>query len=251
MKLRKKKKKDATYNYNIKKTMLILIMLICIIIAMITYWIYAYHHKYGSFYFEDIKLVSYKISDYVETKGDLVHLKNIDKNIVEEFEQNQKNILKNNVTNIEITKEIHNDILSVMISYTISNRANNYEEIISINVNLQNNKILSNDELLKMSNSNYKNLATIIFDENIKLPSDSNKKIIDAITEKELTIKEFNNNREKYIIRIREKLPEVLKLYIEDDNLYGVVRLLEIDEVCYYTDRVDKLINIKLEIGKL
>ena len=78
MKLRKKKKKDIIYKYNTRKAMLILIMLICIIIAMITYWIYAYHHKYGKFYFEDIKLVSYKISDYVEMTGDIVYLKNIE-----------------------------------------------------------------------------------------------------------------------------------------------------------------------------
>lgn len=252
MKIRKKKKKEIIYKYNIKKSMLILIMLICIIIAMITYWIYAYYHKYGKFYFDDIKLVSYKISDYIETKGDIVYLKNIDENITKDFISNQENIINNNdVINIDITKGLYNNILSIMISYTISNNINNYEEVLILNIDLKNDMELSNDDLLNMIGKNYKDIATNIFNENIKLSSDSNKKVTDAITEKELTAKEFNDDSEKYIIRIREKLPEVLKLYIKDNTVYGMVKLSEIDKVCYYANRIDKLVNIKIEIGKI
>lgn len=251
MKLRKKKKKDMINKYNTRKSMLIFIMLICVIIAMITYWIYAYHHKYGSFYFDDIKLINYKISDYLEIKGDLVYLKNIDENIIEEFENKQKNILKSNVTNVEINKGLYENILSVMIRYTISSNSNSYEEILPINIDLQNNKSLSNDEVLNMSNSNYKKVATNIFNDNIKLPNDTKKIVIDSITEKEMTVKEFNEDSEKYIIRIREKLPEILKLYIEDNTIYGIVELSEIEKVCYYTNSDSKLVNIKIEIGKI
>ena len=251
MKLRKKKKKDTISKYNIKKSILILIMLICMIAAMITYWIYAYHQKYGKFYFEEIKLVSYKINDYIDTKGDMIYLKNIDKKIIEDFEKEQKDILNKNVINTEITKGLYDNILSVMINYTISNNKTIYEEVIAINIDLRNNKILSNDELLNISKSTYKKIATHIFNDNIKLPSDSKNKVIDSITEKELTPKEFNDNSEKYIIRIREKLPEILKLYIEDNKLYGVVKLSEIDKVCYYTNTNDRLVNIKIEIGKI
>ena len=250
MKIRKKRKKDIVGTYNIRKSMLILIMLICIIVAMITYWIYAYHHKYGKFYFEDIKLISYKISDYLEIKGNVVYLKNIDKTIEEEFQKQQNKILKNNITDTEINKGLYSSILSVMITYTVSEDIN-YQEVLTINIDLQKNKILSNEELLKMSNSNYKSIATNIFDNNIKLPSDSTKIVIDSITEKEMTAKEFNNNSEKYIIRIREKLPDVIKLYIEDNTLYGMVNRTEIDKVCYYSNINNKINNIKIEIGKI
>lgn len=251
MKLRKKKKKDTIYKYNTKKSILILIMLICMIIAMITYWIYAYHHKYGKFYFEDIKLVSYKISDYVEIKGDQVYLKNIDEDITKKFEDTQRDILKKNVSNIEINKGLFKNILSLKIDYTISDNLKIYEEVLILNIDIQKNQTLDNDELLKLTNVNYKSIATNIFNNNIKLPSDSNIKIIDSITEKEMSVKEFNDNSEKYIIRIREKLPEILKLYIEDNTLYGIVRLSEIDKICYYTDSNDRLVNIKVKIGKI
>ena len=64
MKLKKKRKKDIQTKINIKKSILILIMLISLTIAMITYWIYAYHHKYGRFYFNEIKLVRDNIETY-------------------------------------------------------------------------------------------------------------------------------------------------------------------------------------------
>lgn len=248
MKLRKKRKKDLNYKYNLKKSMLILIMLICIIIAMISYWIYAYHHKYGNFYFEGTKIVSYRISDYIEIKGDVVYLKNIDENINSYFIKKQENIINNNnIVSVDITKELYNDILSIMILY---NNTDNYEEVLTINIDLTNDKLLSNEDLLDIANTNYKNIATNIFNEYLKLPDDSNKKVIDTITEKELTTSAFNNDSEKYIIRIREKLPEVINLYIQDSTVHYIVRLSEIDEVCYYTNE-ERLVNIKKEIGKI
>ena len=128
---------------------------------------------------------------------------------------------------------------------------NNYEEVLTLNIDLKKDKLLDNEDLLDRAGTSYKNIATDIFNENIKLPSDSNKIVIDSITEKELTVKEFNDNSEKYIIRIREKLPDIIKLYIEDNKVYYKVRLSEIDKVCYYTNKDNRLVNIKKEIGKI
>lgn len=251
MKIRKKRKKDIIYNHNIRKSLLILIMLISIIIAMITYWIYAYYHKYGSFYFDDIKLVSYKISDYLDIKGDIVYLKNINEKIANDFTKKQEEIINNNnIINVDITKGLYDDILSVMINYTIYNNESNYEEVITLNIDLKNDKLLENDDILNMAGKSYKGIATDIFNEYIKLSDDSNAKIIDTITEKELTSQEFNSNSEKYIIRIREKLPDVIKVYIQDNKVYYIVRLSEINKLCYYTNK-DILVNIKKEIGEI
>lgn len=247
MKQRKKRKKDIDYKQNLKKSMIIFIMLICIIIAMIMYWIYAYHHKYDRFYFED-KIVSYKISSYVETKGDIIYLKNINENISENFIKNQKNIINNNnIVSIDITKGIYNDILSIMINYTF---IDNYEEVLALNIDLKNDKLLSNDDILEIIGNSYKDIATEIFNNHIKLPDDVITTVKDAITEKELTTSEFNKESEKYIIRIREKLPEVIKIYIDEGKVYYVVRQSELDKICYYTND-NKLVNIKKEIGKI
>ena len=247
MKLKKKRKKDIKNKYNIKKAILILVMLISIIIAMITYWIYAYHHKYGDLD-NNINLISHKVGDYVEIKGNMVYLKKINETIINTFTETQQNILLGNeVLNTEITKELHKEILSVKINYNVSN---NMEKVLTLNIDLRNDKLFSNDELLNKVGTSYKDIATSIFNEYIKLPSDYSNFVTDAITDKKLTAKEFNENSEKYIIRIREKLPEIINLYIEDNKLKYNINLEEIYKVCYYTN-TNKLVNIDKELGQI
>ena len=137
-----------------------------------------------------------------------------------------------------------------MINYIINDNKKTYEEVLTLNIDIKNNKQITNEELLEIAGLSYKTIAENIFKDNIKLASDSNKTVIDKITEKELTTKEFNDNSEKYIIRIREKLPEIIKLYVKDNNLYYIVRLSEIDNVCYYTNE-DRLVNINKTVSKI
>ena len=136
-----------------------------------------------------------------------------------------------------------------MINYTTTNNKENHEKVLTLNIDLKNNKLLTNDDILNLINKSYKSIATDIFNEYIKLSDDRKDNVIDSISDKELTVKEFNTNREKYIIRIREKLPDIINLFIEDDKVYYILDINKIYEVCYYTDK-DKL-NIKKELGKI
>lgn len=242
-----KKKKAVSKNKNdIKRFILFFIMMLCLIVSMSTYWVYAYHHKYGKIYFEN-KLISYKISDYVEVNGNTIYLKNIDKSINEKFLNKQKNILNNNeIIDTAITKGIFKNILSLKISYMLSNELTSYEEILTINIDLNNNKELDNDKLLSMIDKSYKDIATEIFNNHIKLSNNYYGNVIDAITEKEISASEFNKNSEKYIIRIREKLPDIINVYIKDSKVYYTVKLSDIYNVCYYTDNTNKIINNKI-----
>ena len=102
-----------------------------------------------------------------------------------------------------------------------------------------------------MANTSYKEIATSIYNEYIALPTDFKYKVTDSITDEEMTVTEFNNNSEKYIIRIREKLPDIMKLYIKDNKIYYVVRMNEINKVCYYTHTDINMNNITKEIAEL
>ena len=143
-----------------------------------------------------------------------------------------------------ITKGIYKEILSLKINYILQN---NIEEVLTINIDLRNKKEISNEDILNKIEKNYKELAEDIYNNYIKV--EDSKKIIDIITDKELTGKELNENKEKYIIRIREKLPEVIKLYIKDNKVYYMVNIDEISKICYYTDKNIGYIN--KEIGKI
>ena len=122
-------------------------------------------------------------------------------------------------------------------------------DIITINIDLKNNKVLSNDDMIDMVKGSYKDIATDIFNEYIKI--NNNREVVDAITEEKLSSSVFNNNSEKYIIRIREKLPEVMNIYIENNEVYYLVRKYEINKVCYYTNTDINMGYINKKIGKL
>jgi hypothetical protein len=209
---------------------------------------YAYKHKYGKNYFDN-KIISYKVSDYVDTDGNYVYLKNIDKEIINTFINEQKEVLKNNVIDMSVTKGIYKDILSIKISYVLYGELSNYEDVITINIDLKNNKVLSNDDMIDMVKGGYKDIATDIFNEYIKI--NNNREVVDAITEEKLSSSEFNNNSEKYIIRIREKLPDVMNIYIENNEVYYLVRKYEINKVCYYTNTDINMGYINKKIGEL
>ena len=242
--MKKKNKKD----YSNKRFILVFIMMLCLIISMSTYWVYAYHHKYGKNYYED-KFISYKVSDYVTIEGNYVYLKNISDDISNNFIRSQKEIIKNNIIDMTVTKGIYKEILSIKISYILNADLSNYEEVLTLNIDLRNKKVLNNDEILNKINISYKEIATDIFNEYIKV--NNNQKVIDIITDEEMTGNEFNNNSEKYIIRIREKLPEVMKVYIDKEHVYYLVRKNEITKVCYYTNTDINIGYINKEIGKI
>ena len=244
----KKKKKVNIYKNDNRKIILIFVMMLCIAVAMFAYWIYAYHNKYGYLPMEK-NLVSYKIGDYLDIEGNKVFLKNIDKKVSEGFLTIQDEVLKNAIIDTDITKGIYNNVLSIKIDYTIKDNNINYEKAITLNYDLKKHEIIENDDLLEMAGKSYKDIATEIFDDYIKL-SDLNIKIVDAVSDKELTGNEFNNNREKYIIRIREKLPDIIDIYIDNKRIYYTVALSEINSICYYVDK-DNTFLINKEIGKI
>ena len=237
------KKKNKKKDYSIKRFILVFIMMICILVSSCTYWMYAYHHKYGKNYYED-KIISSKIDDYIKVEGNLVYINNINEELKNSFIKKQIDIQKNNIIDMTITKGIYKEILSLKINYILQN---NIEEVLTINIDLRNKKEISNEDILNKIEKNYKELAEDIYNNYIKV--EDSKKIIDIITDKELTGKELNEDKEKYIIRIREKLPEVIKLYIKDNKVYYMVNIDEISKICYYTDKNIGYIN--KEIGKI
>lgn len=247
----KKKKGEKNYNYDTKRFILIFTMMLCLVISMGSYWVFAYNHK-KKYNLDNDRIISYRISDYTRTDGNIMYLRNLDENIDKKFVDSQKNIINNNkIIDTDFRVGIYKGILSIKIAYTLYGDLANYEENVILNVDLYNNKEVSNDDMLRLCSSDYKSVATDIYEEYIKLPNTFVGTVTDTIDNSKLTKEEFNNQSEKYIIRIREKLPDVMGTYIYEDEVYYVVRLSDIYKVCYYTNVDTANVNINRKIGKI
>lgn len=246
-----KKNKKKKYNNCVMRLILVGSMMICIVVAMVTYWLFAYNYR--RHYNINDKIISNKISDYVYVEGKRVYLKNIDSDIENKFLKEENKIIENNdILDINISKNLNNNILSVKIEYVLYDKDGNYEEVLTTNIDLEENKIIDNDSMIEMSGSSYKEIATSIFNEYIKIDNNVNRDyVIDSVTDKKLTREEFNNNSLKYIIRIRETLPDIISTYMIDDKVYYMVRLSTVQDVCYYTDIDTRMNYIDKEIGKI
>ena len=168
-----------------------------------------------------------------------------------DFVNKQHKIINNNkIIDTDITKTIYKNILSIKISYILYGDLSNYEEILILNYNLKDKKIVNNDNLLEMTNVTYKDIADSLFTDYIKI-EDTSSVVIDAITNEKLTGTEFNDNSYKYITRIRENLPDIMSLYIKDNKLYYAVKLKDINKLCYQTNIDVSGKYIDKEIDKL
>ena len=243
-----KKKKVVKKEYDYRRTFLVFAIVFSIIIGISTYWIYAYKHKHP--YLED-SIINYKIDSYVKTKGNVVYLENIDNKVTNDFVNKQHKIINNNkIIDTDITKTIYKNILSIKISYILYGDLSNYEEILILNYDLKDKKIVNNDNLLEMTSVTYKDIADSLFTDYIRI-EDTSSVVIDAITNEKLTGTEFNDNSYKYITRIRENLPDMMSLYIKDNKLYYAVKLKDINKLCYQTNIDVSGKYIDKEIDKL
>ena len=243
-----KKKKMVKKEYDYRRTFLVFAVVFSIIMGISTYWIYAYKHKHP--YLED-NIINYKIDDYVKINGNIVSLENIDNKVVNDFISKQNKIISSNkIIDIDITKIIYKNILSIKIDYIIYGELSNYEEILTLNYDLKDNKLVDNDSLLNMTKVTYKDIADLLFNEYIKL-DDTSGMVVDAITNEKITGTEFNDNSYKYITRIRENLPDIMNLYIKDNKLYYTVKLKDINKLCYLTNMDVSSKYIDEEIDKL
>ena len=243
-----KKKKVVKKEYDYRRTFLVFAVVFSIIMGISTYWIYAYKHKHP--YLED-NIINYKTDDYVRINGNIVSLENIDNKVVNDFISKQNKIISSNkIIDIDITKIIYKNILSIKIDYIMYGELSNYEEILTLNYDLKDNKLVDNDSLLNMTKVTYKDIADLLFNEYIKL-DDTSGMVVDAITNEKITGTEFNDNSYKYITRIRENLPDIMNLYIKDNKLYYTVKLKDINKLCYLTNMDVSSKYIDEEIDKL
>lgn len=246
----------------------ILIFIVVLIILLVIY--------YNQL--EDLKIPidKYNISDYVHiekvdcTKYNDVYkkelnvpkivLRNVEKEVTDNFEEEISNLLfeietnskklkeenkTNNIINVYMNYEIYDCILSIFYSLNIKTEDNKdyvYKYIV-LNYNLETHKKLTNMDIVNKYDLNIDKIILDIIDKNII----SNTKLIDKETNDTINEEYISKNKTKYIEKIKNNL-NLVKLYYKKNDLNIIYNDKEILETSFKLEDnyVPKIINEKI-----
>ena len=223
---------------------MIIVLLGIIIVALVGYIVYdkVFVNNQNNSFIDDSK--TYNISDYVSvtdyefnkncidcgTYGTVkkVEFKSLPLGTINEFESKHNEFINPTVLETaklsnEVNYEINKNILSV---YTKETKSYDYEtqyDYYSLNVNLNNNKIITNQELLNLYNIKSTDVFTKILT-NISNTIKTDKLLLSTIgdvTAETITIDKFKDNIIEYASSIDNRY-DIVTLYIKDNKLIAV-----------------------------
>ena len=231
---------------------ILLVILILLTIFLITYVLYIKEKEKML----NIPENKYNVTDYIYIEkvdynkynnvfnGNLeipkITLKNIDESIINDFENNETDILLEIVNstkelesriedneytpvstiNIDMDYKIFNNILSIKYILTIKLDfdLDSIVKTLYFNYDVENKKVLSNEEVLNKLGYKSLEISTYLFDNVVLKDKTMEDKVIDSVGNKEIIIKDIVDNKEEYINRINDKLVD-LNIYVNKDNI--------------------------------
>ena len=239
--------KDKTLN-------IIISVLIIAILSLVGYFLYANYSKDDTV-IENNK-ITYKIEDYitiekenVEGKNDKFNIekitfKNLDASLVNDF-INKQNKLINDTLNLyshwdsfnfegltlkegliaytDIWYQLNGTILTIYYNMNFEDAIGPCNEIIVLNIDLENKKIVTNEDLLKLGNSSFEKIADEHYNKtlaNAKKCSDTD--LYCGVQDKDYNIikaSQFEKDKDIYLNMIINGLDEAINCYIEDGKI--------------------------------
>lgn len=199
--------------------------------------------------------VSYNVNDYIQleeveidsdrVKIEKVVFQNIDNLIIEDFLEKQNEFINNAKNCYEFWKEndfvslssdvsliaysdiwyqINNKILSVYYKLTTEYAIGAEEELVVINIDLENKKIVTNEQLLEMAGTSFQDIALDYYNSSLEIirkcdNPDSNCALSDKNGNK-IVLNEYVQNKDSYVNLIVSGLDDVIHCYIQD----GIVK---------------------------
>ena len=257
----------------------VLTILILLVIFIILYVLYIKEKDSMS----NIPENKYNVTDYIYIEkvdyskynnlftGNLeipkITLKNIDENIVNDFENketdilleivNSSKLLEENILNeytptstinVDMDYKIVNNILSIKYILTIDLDFD-LDTIIKplyLNYDIENKIVLSNADLLNKMGYTTDEVIEYLFNNVIIKDKDTDEKVIDTISNQEISINDIINNKDEYIKRIIDSV-DILYLYIDNDNLSVGYFLNDLINLCYLNNNDNSYNIIKYE----
>lgn len=177
-------------------------------------------------------------------KGNLelpkITLKNIDQNIIDDYENKEIDILLEIVNcsklleekikdseynpvstiNVDMNYRVINNILSIkyILNIDLDFELGTITKTIFFNYDLNNRVVISNLELLNKIGYNDYDLSLYLLNNNILKDKNMEDKVIDSVSNEEITIQSIVDNKDEYIDRIIDELNNV-DIYVDNDNI--------------------------------
>ena len=198
-------------------------------------------------------------------KGNLelpkITLKNIDQNIIDDFENKETDILLEIVNcsklleekindseynpvstiNVDMDYRVINDILSIkyILKIDLDFELGTVTKTIFFNYDLNDKVVLSNLELLKKIDYDDYDLSLYLLDNSILKDKNMEDKVIDSISNEEIIIQNIVDNKDEYIDRIIDELNNV-DIYVDNDNIVVGYFNNKLINTCYLTNEEEK-----------
>lgn len=198
-------------------------------------------------------------------KGNLdlpkIILKNIDKDIIDDFESKENDIFLEIVNVSKLLEEKINDsnynpvsTINIDMDYRVFNNILSIKYILDIeldfgldtvtktlffNYDLNDKVVLSNLELLKKIDYDDYGLSLYLLDNSILKNKNLEDKVIDSVSNEEITIQSIVNNKDKYIDRIIAELNN-MDIYVDNDNIVVGYLNNNLINSCYLSHEKEK-----------
>lgn len=204
--------------------------------------------------------ISYQVEDYISIdKVDLgsdrvnlekVSFKNLDSSLVEDFLEDQYELLNgaeytlnyykdNNFSTITVDTmvassniwyQINKDILTVHYEVVTETELGQARNFLTVNIDLKNNKVITDEDLLLLGNSSFYKIAEDNYNKSLNRLEECSKNntcyytygfaIRDNNIEKNVSYNDFVSNKDKFIKLVEKVVDDNIEVYVKD----GVIK---------------------------
>lgn len=166
-----------------------------------------------------------------------INFKNLDSNLTQKFLEKQEDSIEQahnydlNYENIDWGKtytktnklfyQINDSILTVYyeMEFGASYAYTGCVIFDTLNIDLDNNKLLSNEEVLKLANGSFEEIANEEYERELKFLKEDTERYFMNWEQEKINYEKFKNSKDNYISLILGKLENVINAYIEDDTV--------------------------------
>jgi len=212
---------------------------------------------------------SKNVDDYIELVGDTldgsafkkISFKNLDSSLTESFLNEQSKLLEYidsfeayTLADGNMWAQFNGNILSIYYEIIVKDEIGEQSHIVVTNIDLKEKKVLNDKEVLALANGSFEQIALENYNELLpfveRCDKEENNCQILARDGGFITLKDYTENKDKYINNIINGLDEVIYCYIKDGIVKYDYMKVQLDNLFYINGKGGAFPYLTKEVGK-